>query len=275
MTNVSFQLNADECRVLAEALGDTPHTVRYGHVLRRGRCNAYVTGTADKPIAAVVQPHLERTEPVGFGTDPGLLWGLLTLVDGWNCLLVDSECSRAVAELMQSHTGREVGFIQDLNFRLDRAARRFTDPTVHLLTLEDSSLLASPPADIPGYGYRDAEEFLTEAIAAAAIVDDRIVSIAQASARSEKFADIGIHTLEPFRRRGFARAAASLVATRVQQEGQTPVWSTGHQNRASQSIARQLGFTEMASRTYVITDEVENWRFAQQLRPADADKPRG
>jgi hypothetical protein len=197
------------------------------------------------------------------------------MVDGWQCFLVNPECSHRVAELMRSHTGRQVGFIHDLNFRLDCPAKRFTSPSVRLLTPHDSALLAAAPAEVAGSGYRDAEEFLSQAIVAVAIMDEGIVSIAYTTSRSEKYADIGVHTLEPFRRRGFARAAASLVTARVQEEGQTPVWSTGHFNRAPLSIARQLGFTETSRRTYVITDEVPNWRFAQQLRPADADKPRG
>ena len=246
-----------EYQILAEALGDTPETVGSVHVLRKGLCKAYVAGTPNNPTAAVVQSGFCRGEPTGFGRSPDLLWRLLTMVDGWYCFLVDSECSQRVAELMRSHTGRQVGFIDDLNFRLDCPARQFTHPCVRLLTSDDLALLAAAPAEVAGSGYRDPEEFLTQAIAAAAIVDGGIVSISHTTARSEKYADIGVHTLEPFRRRGFARAAASLVAARVQQEGQTPVWSTGHCNTASLTIAEQLGFTETSRRTYVITDEVQ------------------
>jgi hypothetical protein len=271
MKSVGFQLNGNECQVLAKALGDTPHTVGSAHVLRRGLCNAYITGTVDEPTGVVVQSNFGRTEPVGFGSSPALLWDLLMLVDGWDCFLVDFQCSQGVAELMRSHTGRPVGFIQELSFQLDSPAKLFTNPSVRLLTADDSSLLAAAAADVAGSGYRDPEELLTQGIAAAAIVDDGIVSIAHTTARSERYADIGVHTLEPFRRRGFARAAASLVAMRVQEEGQTPVWSAGHFNTASLTIAKQLGFTEISRRTYVITDEVPNWRFAQQLRPGDAE----
>jgi hypothetical protein len=49
-----------------------------------------------------------------------------------------------------------------------------------------------------------------------------------------------------------ARAAASTVAQRVQAAGQIPVWGAGHDNEASLHIARTLGFTEVARRTFVI-----------------------
>lgn len=264
MESVGHPVSEQDYQALADALGDTPATVGAIHVLRRKLCNAYVAGTPGNPIAAVVQSQFDRTEPVGYGTSPDLLWGLLMQVEGWDCFLVDSGCSHRVAELMRPHTGRQVGFIQDLNFRLDSPAKRFTNPAVRLLTPDHLALLAAAPADVAGSGYRDPEEFFTQSIAAAAIVDDAIVSIAHTAARSEKYADIGIHTLEPFRRRGFARAAASLVAAMVQEDGQTPVWSTGHHNTASRSIAKQLGFKETLRRTYVITDQLPNWRFAQQ-----------
>ena len=274
MKSVAVVLSNSECQVLAGALGDTPETVGSVHVLRKGLCKAYVSGTPQNPRAAVVQSDLCTGEPVGFGRSPDLLWDLFTVVEGWDCFLVDSQCSHRVAELMRAHTGQQIGFIHDVNFRLDCAANRFTNPSVRLLTPHDSALLSAAPSEVAGTGYRDVSEFLTQAIAAAAIVDGAIVSLAYTTARSERYADVGVHTLEPFRRRGFALSAASTVAARAQEEGQTPVWSTGHFNAASLKIAQDIGFTDVSRRTYVVTDREENWSFAQQLRPADADKPR-
>ena len=274
MSSVRALLNDSECQVLAGALGDTPQTVGSVHDLRRGLCKAYVRGPAGRPAAVVVRSSFCTAEPVGFGSKPDQLWNLLVLVEGWDCFLVSSECSRRVAELMHAHTGRRVGFIEDVNFQLDAPVNRFTNPWVRLLTPRDLAVLSGAPPEVTGTGYRDGAEFLTHAIAAAAIVDDAIVCLAYTAARSERYADVGVYTLEPFRRRGFARSCASLVAARVQEEGQTPVWSTGHFNTASLSIARELGFSEVSRRTYVVTDKARNWRFVQPLRPADADKTR-
>ena len=93
---------------------------------------------------------------------------------------------------------------------------------------------------------------LTEGVAAAAIVDDGIVAIAFTSARSRDYADVAVATLEPWRNRGFAAAAAALVAGKIQEAGQTPVWSTGEDNLASLRVAEKLGFTRECELTYVI-----------------------
>ena len=78
------------------------------------------------------------------------------------------------------------------------------------------------------------------------------LAIAFTSARTARHADIGVATLEPWRGRGFATAAASLVAGAIQADGQTPVWSTGEGNLASLRVAAKIGFVEVGRRTYVI-----------------------
>ena len=241
-----------DLRALADALGDTPETVGSTHLLRRGLCKAWIVGDVAAPAAAVVQSDFCPTEPVGFGADPELLWKLLLRADGWDCFLVSSSCAPAIAERMREHTGGPVRFVADINFRLDRPVKRFANPAVRLLAADDAPLLRNAAHDVAGSGYRDVEELLQEAIAAAAIVDGTIVSVAYTPARSAKFADIGVHTLEAFRRRGYAQAAASLAAQRVQAAGQTPVWSTGDFNTASLKLAKDLGFVEMLRQTYVV-----------------------
>ncbi|MGI8859675.1 MAG: GNAT family N-acetyltransferase, partial [Rubrobacteraceae bacterium] len=51
-------------------------------------------------------------------------------------------------------------------------------------------------------------------------------------------------TLEGWRGRGLATAAASLVVGRVQRSDRVPVWSAGEDNYASLQVARKLGFVE-------------------------------
>jgi len=75
------------------------------------------------------------------------------------------------------------------------------------------------------------------------------------AARSELYADIGTFVIENYRNRGFSTASASIVAKRVQESSQTPIWSTGENNFASQKVAQKIGFTEVARRTYVILEK--------------------
>ena len=245
-------IDAAACRALAGSLGDTPETAISVHLLRRGLCKAYVAGSAGDPRAAIVQSDFCTTEPVGFGSDPDLLWELLGSVEGWDCFLVDTPCSERIAELIGEETGRPARFVQDIYHVLEGPAPRFELEAVRLLTPDDAPLLES---ELRGTGYVSQSEMLAQGVAAGAIVDGRIVSLAHTSARSERYADIGVDTLEAFRRRGFARAAAALVAERIRQEGQTPVWSTGDHNVASLALARQLGFVEVSRRTYVVAEK--------------------
>ena len=83
-------------------------------------------------------------------------------------------------------------------------------------------------------------------------MDGRIVGTAQTSAITDRYADIGVSTDERWRERGFATAAASIVARRVQETGRTPVWSCGEDNMASLGVARKLGFEEVSRLVYVI-----------------------
>ena len=93
---------------------------------------------------------------------------------------------------------------------------------------------------------------VTDGIAAGAIVDDNIVAIAHIYAETNLHADIGVSTLEAWRKKGFATAAASLVAQEIQARGKVPAWSCGEDNFASLRVAEKLGFTEVGRRTYVI-----------------------
>ena len=161
-SDIHHQLDAAECRGLADALGDTPETVISVHLLRRGLCRAYVAGDPSCFRAAIVQSDFSPDEPAAFGSDAQALWDVLRRVPAWGCVSVSRECAPGLGEIIR------------------------------------------------------------------------------------------VHMSAPWRRRGLARAAASIVAARVQQAGQLPVWSTGDFNTASLSLARRLGFTEVSRSTYVV-----------------------
>lgn len=246
-------LGANACRALADALGDSPETVIAGHVLRRGFARAHVVGTATRFSAAIVENlAFCPDEPIGFGADPDALWALLRSLRGWSCVNVPPAIAADVGRLVTAATGQPVRYLDDLYHVLDRPAARVRHEAVRLLGPEDARLLEAAPPDVRGAGYRSALELLTEGIAAAAVVAGGVVAIAHTAARSERHADLGVATLPAWRDRGFATAAAALVAERVGAAGQRPVWSTGATNAASVRVARKLGFIEVARRTYVI-----------------------
>ena len=94
---------------------------------------------------------------------------------------------------------------------------------------------------------------LAEGIVAGAVLSGGLVAIASTSAITDRHADIGVSTLEPWRGRGLATAAASAVACGLQETGRTPVWSAGEDNHASLRVAAKVGFRGTARRVYINT----------------------
>ena len=247
-------LGPTDCGALAEALGDTPETVIWVHLLRRGLCDAYVVGDPGRFEAAVIQAHEFPTEPVGFGDDPEALWSLLKTLHGWECLNVSQECAPELAEIMSRALGVPARLYGDVYHVLSKPASDLRNPVVRELTVADVGLLESAQPDVRGGGFGSARALLEEGFVAAAVVAGNVVSIAFTYARTERHAEIGAATLEPWRNRGFAGAAASLVARQVQEAGQIPVWSAGEDNWASLRVAEKVGFEEVSQRVYLIPE---------------------
>jgi GNAT superfamily N-acetyltransferase len=248
-------LDPKGCRVLSDALGDTPETVISVHSLRRGLCKAYVAGDPSRFDGAVIQWDFLPSEPEGFGSDPKILWDLLKSVKGWDCICVASECANALGQIIEKKMGVRVRYYGDINYILSKPVLNFQNDAVRQLTLKDLKLLESAPAEAQGCGFGSSRGLLSDGIVACAIVSEKIGAIAHTSARTERYADIGVFTLKEWRSRGFATAAASIVARRVQEAGQIPVWSTGEDNIASLRVAQKLGFTEVSRSTFVILDK--------------------
>jgi hypothetical protein len=238
--------------LLADALGDTPETTISVHLLGRGLCRAYVIGDPERFLGAIVQDNHAPDEPTAFGADPHILWELLQIVPGWECIEVESGCAAELGEIISANTAKRIRYYEDVYHVLLQPVRAFTHAAVRKLTLSDLDLLKSTPDMAQGIGFGSLQMLLEEGVVACAIVAGQIVSIAHTYARTTRHADIGVHTLDTWRGHGFATAAASIVAGCIQEAGQTPVWSTGEDNWASLRVAQKLGFVEMARRTYVI-----------------------
>lgn len=246
------QLDAGDFAELANTLGDTPETVVAVHLLRKKLCKAFVAGSPTSFSAAIVQGYFDSEEPRGFGTKARALWELLQLVEGWDCIGVNRQCAKPLGDLIEKSNGVKVRYYGDVYHSLTRPVRLFTSEYVRELTTQDRNLIASAPIEIQGSGYEDMETMLSEGIVAGAIDADQLVSIAHTSGITDLHGEIGVGTLEPWRKRGLCSAAASIVSNRLQKEGRVPVWSTGEDNFASLRVVAKLGFQEVSRRTYVI-----------------------
>jgi RimJ/RimL family protein N-acetyltransferase len=245
-------LDPEACRVLAVALGDAPETVHTLHTLRRGTCRAYVAGDPARFDGAIVQPVHWPTEPTGFGSAPAVLWDLLQSVKGWECVLVDSECASPLGKIIKKETGLRARYLEEICYTLNRPVKAFENESVRRLNLADLDLLASAPVALRASLWTNLRELLIEGIVACAVISDRIVATALTTACTDRYADVGVYTREGFRCRGYATAAASLVAREVQEGERVPVWGVGEHNVASRRIAEKLGFVEVSRRRYVI-----------------------
>jgi ribosomal protein S18 acetylase RimI-like enzyme len=247
-------LDPEECRILADALGDTPETVDSVHKLRRGMCKAYVAGEPSRFDGAIVQADDWPTGLTGFGSDPQVLWELLKAVEGWECVLLDSGRAPVLGEIIEQEMEVRVRYLDDVCHILAKPVLTFRDEAVRQLGLADLELLESAAPEFTASYWPSHRALLSEGIIACAIISRQVVAAALTAGRSDRYADVGVYTHKDFRCRGFATAAASVVAERVQEAGQTPVWSTDEHNTPSLRVARKLGFSEVSRRTYVLLD---------------------
>lgn len=251
------KLTSQECLVLSDVLGDTPMTVISASRLKQGMCDAYITGSLPDIDAALVFDAYCADEPCGFGIDADALWRLLKVTDGWSCINVDPSCATSLGALIKADRDTTIRYYGDVYHALLKPVHRYPNAAVRLLTPEDVTRLAKAPAEVQGNGYKTHAAMVTDGIAAGAIVDNNIVAIAHTYAENNLHADIGVSTIEAWREKGFATAAASLVAQEIQASGKVPVWSCGEDNIASLRVAEKLGFTEVDRRTYVIPTSPE------------------
>ena len=246
------KLTPQECRVLSDILGDTPMTVIPASRLKHTVCDAYVDGALPDITAALIFDPFCPDEPCGFGTDADALWQLLKATDGWSCINVNTACATSLGALIEADRGTTIRYYGDVYHALLKPVHCYPNAAVRLLTPEDVTRLTKAPAEVQGNGYKTHAAMVTDGIAAGAIVDNNIVAIAHTYAENSLHADIGVSTIETWREKGLATAAASRVAQEIQASGKVPVWSCGEDNIASLRVAQKLGFTEVGRRTYVI-----------------------
>jgi RimJ/RimL family protein N-acetyltransferase len=240
-------------RALAATLPDTPETVIALHTLKCGRGRVHIVGSPERYDALVIINDDAPGEPSCYG-ETTTLWSILRDLPGWFAANMREDAAPVVGAQVRRDWGEAVTYLGDPHFTLQQPAPELPNPDVRRLTLDDHPMLdAAPPAD-RGAGFGSTRALLEDGIVAAAVVNDAVVAIAHTSAMTDRHADIGVATLQPFRGRGYASAAAALVARAIQATGRTPVWSCGETNQASLRTARKVGFEPVLRRVYVIVE---------------------
>ena len=242
-------IGLDERHLLAEALGDTPETVFPVHLLRRGLCSAFI---GDEPAeAAIVQSRAFPGDVYAFGVSPDAILELLGATDGWRRVSLPGQVAHLLGAAFEDSAGLMVSYETAVYHTLTGPVSSYRDTAVRRMIPQDAHLMENAPQHLEESAFGDIRELLETGIVASAIVDGEVVTIAHTLAVTDRHADIGVMTLEPWRGRAFATSAASLVAGEAQRAGLVPVWTTMDDDYASIRIAEKLGFVEASRRVVV------------------------
>jgi RimJ/RimL family protein N-acetyltransferase len=248
-----FLLDAEK-RQLADALGDSPETALPVHSLRKGHGQVYLAGELPDFQAVVIEDYDVGSELMAYGTNIQALWQILSEMQEWDAVNVPGAIAHELAALMQQHMQVPVRVVDDIYQVPAGPIAIVPNPDVRLLTFADIDMLADTPEDIRLGFEDDLHCVFEEELVAAAVVDRRIVATGSTYGLCEKFVDVAVSTLEEFRCRGYARAAASLVAAGTQQLGNVPIWSCAPTNTGSLQVASRLGFREVSRRANIFVD---------------------
>lgn len=76
------------------------------------------------------------------------------------------------------------------------------------------------------------------------LADGQIAATCESPREDASAGEAWVQTLEPYRRRGYARQATAAWAHGLQQHGKVPFYSHKWENFASQAMAHSLGLTQ-------------------------------
>ena len=120
-----------------------------------------------------------------------------------------------------------------------RAPHGDDDRHARIITAAELASAPGLPADLRGDLLREVDDGTP---LAAAFTDGRPVAFCYPSSMTERWWDVSIDTLEPFRRQGHAARAFHRCAGYMARAGRDPVWGSLVSNRASAGLAAKLGF---------------------------------
>ncbi len=239
---------------LADALGDSPETALPVHSLRKGCGQVYMAGDLPDFKAVIIEDYDVGPELLAYGSDVESFLQILAEITEWEALNASGAIGRELASAIQVHLKIDCHTVDDIYQVPSGPVAIVPNPDVRLLTTDDIPLLDATPEDIRLGFEEDLRVVLAEEAVAAAIADGMIVATGSTYGLAEPFADVAISTLEPYRCRGYARAAASLVCAETQKRGHTPIWSCAPTNLSSLQVANRLGFREVSRRVNIVLD---------------------
>ncbi|MFZ1397514.1 MAG: GNAT family N-acetyltransferase [Candidatus Promineifilaceae bacterium] len=247
---------------MATLLPDSPQTVISRAHLRWGTARAYAVGLTEVGFeTAVIEDPGCPGEPMIFGHNARQIAELMPQIPNWFCVNVTPDLADELEPLLAAQMGCALRRQGDVYHILTHSqpTELLTHSDVRLLTPDDLPLLQAAPPDLRGH---DPAQLLQKTAVAGAIIQGKLVAIAQNYALTERFGDIGVFTLPAWRGRGLAAAAAAWVADWLLGNGRIPVWSCGEQNEASLRVAEKVGFVENGRRVYLILQEKQTTDFA-------------
>jgi hypothetical protein len=248
-------LNASEKKHLAQALGDSPETALAVHLLRQGHGQVYIAGELPHFDAVIIEDYDVGPELLGFGRDISSFLAILKEIPHWDAVNLPHDLGAPLAALICEEMGLQNHLVDDIYQVPGGPVASFHHNHVRMLTHDDIPLLEQTPDDIRDSFDTDLDVVLHEELVAGAVLPDAgIVSVGCTYGFCEPFVDVAISTLAEYRGRGYARAAASLVAAQVQAAGGTPIWSCAPTNLSSLAVAAKLGFGEVSRRVNVVLD---------------------
>jgi len=166
--------------------------------------------------------------------------------DSWNSCVISLLCDCT-----------EVTVKKRFRFRFNRASfdkRAFSVPGGYTLREIDTDIISRLEGRIiPSYSWHSSEAFLSDGRGYCLMDGDVIACNSFSSGIGNGMIDIGIETMEPYRRKGVAAPTASVMVTYCLNNGFVPSWGCDADNIGSARTAQSLGFEIIGSHSIYVS----------------------